>query len=95
MTRITERDLEALVERINRTAGTPTEMYTRNPDGTFTPNARNYHLSGAYGGYALHQLGGEGTGTRDVLGSGHVPKRELYNRMSAYVNGLESGRGVS
>ena len=88
MSRITMHDLVGLRDSLSRIAGTPAEPYTRNDDGTFTPNAYNYHLSGAYGGWSLHQFGGEGTGTRDVLRSGHVPKRELYRLMAAYCDGM-------
>jgi hypothetical protein len=31
---------------------------------------------------------GEGSGVADVFRSGHVPARELYNRMQAFLDGL-------
>ena len=90
MTRTTIADLDKAVEIINRVAGTPLEAWSE-VDGRLTPNAFNYHLSSAYGGYALHQHGASGTGTRDVFQVGHAPKRELYGLLRAYRSGLEAG----
>ena len=84
--RITRRDLETLVGRINAITGHPAEPYTK-VDGTYRPNPGTFLLSGAYGGWALHQMANEGTGERDVLHSGHIPARELYAQMQAYVRG--------
>ena len=85
--RITRRDLESLVGRLNTITGHPAEPYTLQ-DGTYRPNPGTFLLSGAYGGWALHQMANEGTGERDVLYSGHIPARELYAQMQSYVHGL-------
>jgi hypothetical protein len=77
--------LQAQVDRINRTAGTPLE-----PWADSKAQIGNYHLDGAYGGYALHQMGNESGGIRDVFRCGHVTKRELSNRISAFLVGLET-----
>jgi hypothetical protein len=92
--RITRRDLDGLVRRLNITTGHPTEPYTKQPDGSYTPNAGAFLLSGAYGGWSLHQMAEEGTGERDVLYSGHVPARELYSRIDAYLRGLDDAAAV-
>lgn len=86
--RITRRDLETLAGRINAITGHPAEPYTKGDDGTYRPNPGTFLLSGAYGGWALHQMANEGTGERDVLYSGHIPARELYAQMQAYIRGL-------
>ena len=86
MPRITRKDLDGLVARVNAIAGTPAEPYTRTATGEYVANAGNYHLSGAYGGWALHQMC-EGGGTRDVLYSGHVPARELFGMVDAFARG--------
>jgi hypothetical protein len=83
--RITRRDLEHQIRRLNTITGHATEPYTQQPDGTWTPNAHTFKLSGAYGGWALHQMASGGTGERDVLYSGHVPARELHHRIDAYI----------
>lgn len=83
--RITRRDLEGQIRRLNIITGHATEPYTKQPDGSYTPNGGAFLLSGAYGGWALHQMAGEGTGQRDVLSSGHISARELHYRIDAYI----------
>lgn len=90
MRRITVADLDKAVDAVNLAAGTPLEAWSE-VDGKLTPNAFNYHLSGAYGGYSLHQHGASGSGSRDVFQVGHVPKRELSGMLRAYRAGLEAG----
>ncbi len=87
--RITLSNLEAVVKRINRITGMPLESYTRTGD-RFVANIGNYHLSGAYGGYCLHQMDNESGGVRDILRCGYTSKRELYYRLHAFVSGLET-----
>ena len=82
MRRITNTDLEILVKSINEATGNPTK-----PFGTEW-NIGNYHISGAYGGVSLHRICGENGGTIDIFRCGHVPKRELYNRMSSFFKGV-------
>ena len=93
--RVTVSELEAAVRLLNDITGSPAEPYTVRDGEAPTPNAGNYHLSRAYGGYALHQMADHGTGTRDVLYSGHVPARELLNRLHAYRYGIDKGRDVA
>lgn len=92
MSRITMSDLDSVVARINRVAGTPSQPYAKQSNGKFAPQANCYHLSGAYGGYALHQMSAtEGcTGITEPLRTGHIAKRDLYRQMLAFCYGLES-----
>lgn len=110
--RITQRDLEAVCARINRTvngdAGKVTRVnngecwdewppYTRDDmpsGGAFHQVPNVYSISYAYGGAALHRncgvdAAGESHGVHDVFGY-HMPKRELYDRMQAFLRGIES-----
>ena len=69
------------------------EPYTKTwevPNQKYTANIGNYHLSGAYGGYALHRMDTDGGGITDVLRVGHVSKRELYNSMQAFIRGIDA-----
>jgi len=89
--RITFKDLESLVTRINKVTDSPLTPYTKHADGSFTPNGGNYHLDGAYGGYQLQRMCRDGsTGTENVLRTGHLSKPELYRLMSAFCAGLET-----
>ena len=47
----------------------------------------NYHIDGAYGGVNLHCIINESGAVNNVFGCGHVPKRDLWNRMRAFLEG--------
>lgn len=81
--RVTEKQLQAVVDRINRITNSPVEPYI---NGKAQPG--NFHLSFAYGGVCLHRMGNESGGVSSPLSIGHVPKRELYNLMQAFISGL-------
>lgn len=91
MDRITERDLQAVCDRINVAVnGAKLAAYSRDDDGRLTANIGAYVLDGAYGGWELHRMATAGGGVSDVFFCGHVPKRELYGRMQAFLRGLEA-----
>ena len=94
MKRITKSELQAVVDRINRATGNPLEPYRREGDRNVS-NIGNYHLSGAYGGYSLHQMANPSGGVRDVLYCGHVPARDLYNRMLSYLSGIQTQKDAA
>jgi len=81
--RVTDSQLQVVVDRINRITGSPMTPYT---DGKI--NIGNYHLSGAYGGVCLHRMHNQGGGVSSPLSTGHIPKRELLNLMHAYIQGI-------
>lgn len=89
MTRITKSHLEAMAHRINVLTGNPTAYW--NASTTLT-EAGHYHLDYAYGGVALYQTSNGSGGARDVLRSGHVSKSNLYDRMCAYIYGIEDSK---
>ena len=92
--RIREADLNALVARINKAMGAPAGAYTRGEDGKCVANIGNYHLSHAYGGVCLHKMSNEHGSVSSVFECGHVPKRDLYERMRAFLCGLSEDRGT-
>lgn len=83
MKRITEKELEAVVLRINSITGSPVKPYIDSK-----AQIGNYHLSWAYGGVSLHRMHNEAGGVTTPLNCGHISKRELYNLMQAYIGGL-------
>lgn len=85
MNRITANNLQQIVDRINKLAGTPLQPYANGK-----PQALCYHLEGAYGGWQLSQMAKSGTGTRNVLRCGFETKRELARLMNAFADGLET-----
>ena len=88
---ITIKFLEAQVNRLNILTNSPLESYKREGE-RFVAQIGNYHLSGAYGGHALHRMGNQGGGISDVFSCGHVTKRDLSNRISDMIAGIESLR---
>ena len=89
--RITNRHLEQLCRVINvRVNADPcSEIWHRDAGGDLVARIGAYYIDGAYGGVALYQVVTAGGGVSDVLGCGHVPKRDLYNRLTAFYRGLE------
>ena len=88
--RITESFLEAVCLRINRAIGMPHAPYEKKGD-RHVAQIGNYHISHAYGGVCLHRMHNAGGGVSDVFGCGHVTKRELADRMFAFLKGVEAG----
>ena len=83
MGRVTEAFLRAQVTRINEMCGTPMTSWS---DGK--ANIGNFHLYFAYGGVSLHQMVTTGGGVNDVFRCGCMTKRELSDRMDAFISGL-------
>jgi hypothetical protein len=96
MKRITIKNLENLVGHLNKLTDNPAEPYTIfhgtscDAPGEYKANVGAYLISRAYGRYALHQMDNDKGGERDVLSSGHVPARELFNLIHAYLRGMEA-----
>ena len=90
--RITDKQLQALVDRLNEITGSPKESWTRGANKKLRANIGNYYISGAYGGVCLHRMMNDGGGVTTPLTYGHVPKRELFNQLRAYIAGLEFKR---
>lgn len=89
MSRITRKTLQSVVDRLNRETGSPANPWTKGEDGKYRSNIGNFHLSGAYGGWSLHRMINEAGAVSDVFSGGHVPARELYNQIHAYLRGIE------
>lgn len=92
MSRITIKSLERMVNLLNKLTNSPTEPYSPRENGIgVKANIGNYHISQCYGGYSLHRMFNDG-GVNDVFRCGHIPARELYYRICAYIDGIESTR---
>jgi len=88
MARFAKKDLHSIIERLNRATGSPVEPYIKGNDGRYHAQPGCWHLSCAYGGFALHRMVNDGGGVSDPFGH-HMPARELYNRVHAMLLGLE------
>lgn len=89
---ISIKHLEAQVNLINELTGSPDEPYTRGDDKKLCANIGNYHISRAYGGFALHRMIGATGGVQTPLGMGHIPKRQLCGELRAFIAGIEAAR---
>jgi hypothetical protein len=88
MSRVTIKQLESQVSRINQLTGSPAEPYTR-IEGKLTGNIGNYHLDQAYGGIKLVRMCNESGGISLVSREGYVNKGKLSTWMGAFIAGLE------
>jgi len=88
MQRITEKQLESLVDYINKLTNSPLESSSR-VDGKYCANVGNFHIYYAYGGVNLHRMSNTGGGVSTPVGQGTRTKRELYNDMQSFIRGLE------
>lgn len=75
------------------------EAYRRDPTrcprchgqgSRLTANVGRYVLDGAYGGWTVHRLMNIGGGVDTPVTYGHVPARELYGLIHAWLSGRES-----
>jgi hypothetical protein len=87
--RITVKNLERLCEHLNKVTENKTAPWVQGEDGRNRANIGTFYIDGAYGGWSLSQLVNESGGARNVLSIGHVPARELFNLMHAYLRGME------
>ncbi len=90
MYRITIKDIENGLARLNRLTNNPLTPYSRSEDGKFTTNIGNYHLSQAYGGCQIHQMLSDAGGITCPITAGHVTKRECFDTLHAFINGVEA-----
>lgn len=89
--RITRHQLEQLTSYINRSVNgvNHESLWWRQDDGTLAAFVGDFYIDGAYGGVALYRVVTVSGGVSDVFGAGHIPKRDLYNRLQAFIRGME------
>lgn len=89
--RITEKDLQCVVDRINRITNNPLATYKRT-NGKLEAQKGNYHIDHGFKGYSLSRVSNIGGGTSDILGNGHKSKQELFYLMQAFIAGLQEAK---
>jgi hypothetical protein len=87
MNRITKKILQSRIDTINSILELPSTPYTLQGDGTRTVNQGVFILTMAYGGYGVGKMSDEG-GVGSAIWNGHIPAREAYERMCAFIAGL-------
>ena len=90
MERISEKQLNAVVKRINEVTDSPEAAYTNNGRGKLKANVGNYHLEFAYGRVGLARMVNESGGVTMIFNGG--TKRELFDQMHAFLTGFSTNR---
>ena len=93
MERITDKHLQAAVDRLNRITNSPITPYTKDEHGKINANIGNYHLYYAYGGVKLERMSNIDGGTTNPLCMGFETNRKCYELIHSYINGIESAHG--
>jgi|SaaInlStandDraft_7_1057024.scaffolds.fasta_scaffold185568_3 hypothetical protein len=90
---INQAQLEARIALLNSYTNNPERTYTQLKDKSIKSNEGNYHWSGAYGGYALHQVCNEHGGIIDIFDKGHTfTKGQLYHAVNIFLLGIKTER---
>ena len=89
MERITIGMLERQCDYLNKLTDSPAAPYLRNGDGKLKAQIGNHHISQCYGGVSLHRMMNVDGGVTCPLDNYHGPKRELFEKMRAYISGIE------
>ena len=85
--RVTKKMLENKVDHLNNVTDSPRKYFST--DGEFTVNIDHFCISGAYGGYELQRTCNNGGGVNTPFNTGHIPKKELYNLINAFIDGYK------
>lgn len=88
MERITQKHLDGLCSRLNRLTNSP-ETYMSMIDGQRVINVGHFHIDSAHGGVNLVRTVNNGGGISTPIGGGFCTKRELYEKIYAYIRGIE------
>lgn len=88
MSRITARNLEALVRTLNLAMGTPAEKTINTPGKPPHFSLGNYHIEADASGYTLAQITGDG-GSTSFVAFGRKPA-DLYEFMQGAVWGART-----
>lgn len=88
MNRITNAMLTARAQLLNKLTASPSSYM----DADRKILVGHFHISYAYGGACLVRTCSDGGGEQAILTSGHVSKRECYDRMNAYIQAIEDIR---
>ena len=89
--RITDENLTRLATQINKTTNSPTEPWTRNGNEVIS-NEGCFHVEFAYSGVTFSRMTSRTGTTTNVLQVGYISKKDLYERMQAFLNGIIVGK---
>jgi hypothetical protein len=82
----TVKQLQSLVDSLNKVKGTPLAPYTKDSTGKIVPCPGNYHLDQVYGGVGLSRMA-DGGGVYTIFHT--TTKANLAAQIRAYIMGLQ------
>ncbi len=88
MDRITQKDLNILVDQINALTDSPMTPFTKT-DNKLTGNVGNYHLDYGFKCVQLIRTSNDRGGVSIVSTGGNVTKQQLFRWMEAYIAGIK------
>lgn len=86
--RVTQVDLEAAVDRLNRLTCNPANAYQKDEEGRIRSVPGVFVTDYGNGGVKLVQIVGDAGGQRNVFDCGYTTKRELLDLINAYCAAL-------
>jgi hypothetical protein len=89
-TRTTQKDLDGLVNRLNRITNSPATYSDKQENGRFKSNVGHYHLDQAYGGTKLARVVNESGGVTCPCSMGYETKKDAYYIIAAFISGIEA-----
>ena len=96
MARITRKQLDNMARTINDMHGTPQEPHWTPGTGPLRANIGCWHIHKGPGGrFSLDQMVNDDGATRSPLNAGHIPARDLYERMRAYIEGFQDAQRMA
>lgn len=92
--RITRQFVERQLENLNRLTGMPLSPYYKNLQGVIIPQAGNFHLDNAYGGYKFVRMSTAlgSTGTTDVGNMGYCSLRVISQYIRMFAEGYQAAK---
>lgn len=87
--RISRADLDGVTRVINTRTGSPQEPHSWDENGKYAGQAGCYYIDKSNGAYALYRVCKDGHGSHDVFNA-RIGARDLWNRMRAFIDGLEA-----
>lgn len=94
--RVTREDLADLCKRINELTNSPTTMGIKLPRGEVRHNVGHFHCQPVPdgGGYEFRRIDMPYGGSVNVLGTGAIPRKDMFNRLNAFIKGIETGKAL-
>lgn len=95
-TRVTRADLADLCEQINKLTNSPVAYGAKKTNGETVAFVGHFfcHPVPDGGGFELRRTDMPYGGSVNVLGTGAIPRKDMFNRLNAFIKGIETGKAL-